>query len=165
MGDDRRVPDDDPFDADDTEGSTRTGVGWMQCAAGAVDASPVGCAGSASGADGGPHGRSHASPAPDGREYRPSMFVTLTLPSYGKVRHGVPVDPDTYDYRRAALDAVLFARLVDRFWDNLRRVAGLQGAVLRRRRSRSSGWPPTSTPRSGARSPAVIKDTAKATYV
>ena len=62
----------------------------------------------------------------DGREYRPSMFVTLTLPSYGKVRHGVPVDPDTYDYRRAALDAVLFARLVDRFWDNLRKVAGFK---------------------------------------
>ena len=62
----------------------------------------------------------------DGREYRPSMFVTLTLPSYGKVRHGVPVDPDTYDYRRAALDAVLFARLVDRFWDTLRKVAGFK---------------------------------------
>ena len=54
------------------------------------------------------------------------MFVTLTLPSYGKIRHGVPVDPDSYDYRRAALDAVLFARLVDRFWDTLRKVAGFK---------------------------------------
>jgi len=25
------------------------------------------------------------------------MFLTLTLPSYGKVRHGALVDPDTYD--------------------------------------------------------------------
>ena len=32
---------------------------------------------------------------PDGKEYRPSMFLTLTLPSYGPVRPGtgVPVDP------------------------------------------------------------------------
>jgi hypothetical protein len=27
--------------------------------------------------------------ASDGREYRPSMFLTLTLPSYGPVRNGV----------------------------------------------------------------------------
>ena len=62
----------------------------------------------------------------DGREYRPSMFVTLTLPSYGKVRDGTPLDPGSYDYRRAALDAVLFARLVDRFFGNLRKVAGFK---------------------------------------
>ncbi|HEY8524744.1 MAG TPA: replication initiator [Acidimicrobiales bacterium] len=63
--------------------------------------------------------------APDGKTYRPSMFLTLTLPSYGRVTaEGVPVDPDRYDYRRAALDAIHFARLVDRFWQNLRRCAG-----------------------------------------
>nr|BFF01629.1 hypothetical protein GCM10020241_33040 [Streptoalloteichus tenebrarius] len=57
--------------------------------------------------------------------YRPSTFVTLTLDSYGKVHpDGTPVDPDTYDYRRAARDAVHFARLVDRFVQNLRRVVG-----------------------------------------
>ena len=61
---------------------------------------------------------------PDGREYRPSMFLTLTLPSYGPVRDGVPVSPGSYDYRRAALDALHFAKLVDRFWQNLRRCAG-----------------------------------------
>ncbi|XVV04032.1 replication initiator [Actinosynnema sp. CA-248983] len=64
-----------------------------------------------------------------GREYagrfRPSMFVTLTLDTYGRVRDdGTPVDPDAYDYRRAARDAVHFASLVDRWWQNLRRVAG-----------------------------------------
>ncbi|MDP9863922.1 MULTISPECIES: replication initiator [Streptosporangium] len=60
----------------------------------------------------------------DGKTYRPSMFVTLTLPSYGRVRGGVPVDPSTYDYRRAARDALHFSKLVDRFVQNLRRVAG-----------------------------------------
>jgi hypothetical protein len=63
--------------------------------------------------------------APSGRAYRPSMFLTLTLPSYGRVhRDGTPVDPDSYDYRRAALDALHFPKLVDRFWQNLRRCAG-----------------------------------------
>jgi hypothetical protein len=65
--------------------------------------------------------------APDGRTYRPSMFLTLTLPSYGRVSaEGVPVDPEGYDYRRAALDALHFPKLVDRFWQNLRRCAGYQ---------------------------------------
>ncbi|MET7327430.1 replication initiator [Nonomuraea sp. NPDC005650] len=60
----------------------------------------------------------------DGKVYRPSLFVTLTLPSYGKVKDGVPVEPDTYDYARAARDALHFSKLVDRFVQNLRRVAG-----------------------------------------
>ncbi|MEU1884206.1 replication initiator [Micromonospora rifamycinica] len=63
--------------------------------------------------------------APDGTEHRPSMWLTLTLDSYGRVLpDGTPVDPDTYDYRRAAWDAVHFPRLLDRFWQNLRRCAG-----------------------------------------
>ena len=37
---------------------------------------------------------------------------------------GTPVDPASYDYRRAARDAVHFAALVDRWWQNLRRVVG-----------------------------------------
>ncbi|MBG0813792.1 replication initiator [Planomonospora sp. ID82291] len=62
----------------------------------------------------------------DGKVYRPSMFITLTLPSYGRIRagQGVPVDPASYDYRRAARDALHFSKLVDRFVQNLRRVAG-----------------------------------------
>ncbi|WP_431897221.1 replication initiator [Nonomuraea sp. bgisy101] len=59
-----------------------------------------------------------------GQVYRPSMFVTLTLPSYGKIRKGAPADPTSYDYRRAARDALHFSKLVDRFVQNLRRVAG-----------------------------------------
>jgi hypothetical protein len=68
-------------------------------------------------------GRSFVDPV-TGATFRPSMFLTLTLPSYGRVRDGVPVDPGSYDYRRAALDALLFPRLLDRFWQNLRRCAG-----------------------------------------
>uniref|UniRef100_UPI0038995694 replication initiator n=1 Tax=Actinomadura luzonensis TaxID=2805427 RepID=UPI0038995694 len=60
----------------------------------------------------------------EGKVYQPSMFVTVTLPSYGKVRNGVPVDADGYDYRRAARDALHFSKLVDRFVQNVRRVAG-----------------------------------------
>ncbi|MEU4550373.1 replication initiator [Nonomuraea dietziae] len=60
----------------------------------------------------------------DGKVYRPSLFVTLTLPSYGKVMNGAPVDPDAYDYARAARDALHFSKLIDRFVQNLRRVAG-----------------------------------------
>jgi hypothetical protein len=63
--------------------------------------------------------------APDGKTYRPSMFLTLTLDTYGKVRDdGTPVRPDTYDYRRAARDAIHFPALVDRFIKNLRRYVG-----------------------------------------
>ena len=37
--------------------------------------------------------------APDGKTFRPSLFVTLTCPSYGRVgEDGAPADPDTYDY-------------------------------------------------------------------
>jgi hypothetical protein len=87
--------------------------------------------------------------APDGTTHQPSMWLTLTLDSYGPV-HGIrkasngrpipcackrthaeddrtigtPVDPATYDYRRAAWDAVHFPRLLDRFWQNLRRAEG-----------------------------------------
>ena len=61
-----------------------------------------------------------------GATFRPSMFITLTLPSYGRIvpGAGVPADPTRYDYRRAALDALFFSRLVDRWWQNLRRCAG-----------------------------------------
>jgi hypothetical protein len=63
--------------------------------------------------------------APDGKTFRPSLFVTLTCPSYGRVgEDGVPADPDTYDYQQAARDALHFAALFDRFIQNLRRFVG-----------------------------------------
>jgi hypothetical protein len=60
-----------------------------------------------------------------GKTYRPSMFLTLTCDSYGPVRDdGTPADPASYDYTRAAQDAVHFAALLDRFIQNLRRFLG-----------------------------------------
>jgi hypothetical protein len=90
------------------------------------------------------------------------MLVTLTLDSHGPVhqhirrgayvlpcecgtRHaqrddvlGTPIDPASYDYRRAALDSIHFARVLDRWWQNVRRAAGWNvqyaGAVELQRR-------------------------------
>ncbi len=63
--------------------------------------------------------------APDGTRYRPSMFLTLTCDSYGRVRDdGTPADPGSYDYQRAARDAIHFAALFDRLIQNLRRYLG-----------------------------------------
>jgi hypothetical protein len=57
--------------------------------------------------------------------YRPSTFLTLTLDSYGRVdSDGAAVDPDHYDYRGAARDAIHFPALLDRFWQNTRRCVG-----------------------------------------
>lgn len=48
------------------------------------------------------------------------------------------MDPTTYDYRRAALDSIHFARILDRWWQNVRRAAGWNvqyaGAVELQRR-------------------------------
>ncbi len=63
--------------------------------------------------------------ATDGNTFRPSLFVTLTCPGYGKVNSdGTPADPGSYDYTRAARDALHFAALFDRFIQNLRRFLG-----------------------------------------
>ena len=62
---------------------------------------------------------------PDGRVLRPSMALTLTLGSYGRVlSDGTPADPASYDYRAAARDAIHFPKIVDRFWQNMRRAVG-----------------------------------------
>jgi hypothetical protein len=63
--------------------------------------------------------------APDGKTFRPSLFVTLTCPSYGRIgEDGAPADPASYDYDQAARDALVFAALFDRFIQNLRRYVG-----------------------------------------
>jgi len=63
--------------------------------------------------------------APDGKTFRPSLFLTLTCPSYGRVdQDGTPLDAGTYDYDRAARDTLAFASLFDRFIQNLRRYLG-----------------------------------------
>lgn len=68
-------------------------------------------------------------------KYRPSTFFTLTLPSYGQINQvpgkdgklvtdGSPRDPESYDYTQAARDIVHFAKLFDRWVQNLRRAVG-----------------------------------------
>jgi hypothetical protein len=76
---------------------------------------------------------------PGGKSYRPSMFLTVTCDSYGKVRDdGTPIDASSYDYQRTARDALHFSALTDRFIQNLRRVLGYDaqyfGAVEPQRR-------------------------------
>lgn len=77
--------------------------------------------------------------SPDGQVFRPSLFVTVTLDSYGRVlADGSPINPADYDYKRAAKDAIHFSKAIDRLVQNLRRVAGFQvqyfGAVEPQRR-------------------------------
>ncbi len=113
--------------------------------------------------------------APDGTTYRPSMFVTLTLGSYGKIiagrkgSHvsgaGAPLHPATYDYRRAAVEALFFPRLFDRWIQNLRRCAGVKvqyfGAIEPQRRLA----PHIHLAMRGAIPRAVIRTVTRATYL
>src|ERR1022692_1069695 len=63
--------------------------------------------------------------SPDGKKFRPSIFLPLPCDSFGKVTaDGPPADPESYDYQRAARDALHFAALFDRFIQNLRRFLG-----------------------------------------
>ncbi len=58
-------------------------------------------------------------------KYRPSTFLTVTLGSYGPVdSDGAAINPDRYDYRSAARDAVHFPKVLDRLVQNTRRCVG-----------------------------------------
>ena len=104
---------------------------------------------------------------PDGKEYRPCMFLTLTLPSYGPIRTGtgIPVDPESYDYRRAALDALHFPKLVDRFWQNLRRCAGYRVQYFAALEPQARLAPHLHAAMRGVIPRAVLKQVIEATYV
>ncbi|MEV6265860.1 replication initiator [Kribbella sp. NPDC051936] len=103
--------------------------------------------------------------APNGRTYRPSMFLTLTLPSYGKVGpDGTPRDPELYDYHRAAMDALHFPKLVDRFWQNLRRCAGYKVQYFATVEAQHRLAPHLHAAVRGVIPRQVVKDVAAATY-
>ncbi|MEJ2871784.1 replication initiator [Actinomycetospora sp. OC33-EN08] len=103
--------------------------------------------------------------APNGRTYRPSTFVTLTLPSYGPVRgDGAPRDPERYDYRRAARDALHFGKLVDRFWQNLRRAAGWNVQYFAAVEPQRRGAPHLHAAIRGTLPRTLIREVAAATY-
>ncbi len=104
-----------------------------------------------------------------GREFagrfRPSMFVTLTCDSYGRVREdGTPVDSNSYDYRQAARDAVHFASLVDRWWQNLRRVVGWEVQYFATVEPQKRGAPHLHTALRGSIPHEVIRQVTAATY-
>ena len=121
--------------------------------AGALDPATPGRARSAPGAGRGPHGRPgvHCS----GRQDLPALDVRHPHPAVLRAgdAEGVPVNPARYDYRRAALDALHFPKLVDRFWQNLRAAPATRSSTSPPS-SRSGAWPRTCTPRSGGPSPA-----------
>ncbi len=98
-------------------------------------------------------------------KFRPSMFVTLTCDTYGRVRpDGSPVDPASYDYRRAARDAVHFAALVDRWWQNLRRVVGWDVQYFATVEPQKRAAPHLHTALRGAISHDTIRLVTEATY-
>ncbi|MFB8007534.1 replication initiator [Nocardia sp. NPDC056000] len=116
-----------------------------------------------------------------GREYagafRPSMMVTFTMPSYGRVHRGgavdrkgrscgdgSPVDPKSYDYARAARDVVHFAALVDRLMQNLRRVVGWNVQYYAVVEPQRRGAPHVHVLIRGTIPREVIKQVAAATY-
>jgi len=101
-----------------------------------------------------------------GRTFQPSMFVTLTLGSYGRVvpGRGVPVNPRTYDYRRAALDALHFPKVVDRWVQNLRRCAGYKVQYFAAVEPQKRLAPHLHAALRGAIPRATIRAVTKATY-
>ena len=104
--------------------------------------------------------------APNGNVYRPSMFLTLTLPSYGLVGStGAALNPYQYDYRRAALDALHFGKLVDRFWQNLRRCAGFKVQYFATVEPQRRLAPHLHAALRGAIPRATLKKVIEATYV
>ncbi|WP_254189950.1 helitron helicase-like domain-containing protein [Nocardia noduli] len=111
-------------------------------------------------------------------KYRPSMFITLTLPSYGRIHRdgagvdekgrpvsdGAPVDPQSYDYRRAARDVIHFAALFDRFIQNYRRASGRDVQYFATVEPQRRGAPHIHIGVRGTDPHALIKEIAAATY-
>ncbi|WP_280407765.1 replication initiator [Nocardia brasiliensis] len=106
-----------------------------------------------------------------------SMFVTLTMPGYGKIRRdgatdangqecsdGSPVDFDSYDYSRGARDIVFFSKLVDRWIQNLRRAVGYEVQYFATVEPQRRGAPHLHILIRGAISRELLKLVTAATY-
>ena len=80
--------------------------------------------------------------APDGKTFRPSMFVTLTCPSYGRVDHrGVPVDPARLRLRPGRAGRADLRRAVRPVHPEPAPLPRPRRAVLRRRRTPAQAGP------------------------
>ncbi|MEV6095242.1 replication initiator [Nocardia sp. NPDC051981] len=99
-------------------------------------------------------------------KYTPSMMITLTLDSYGKVHRddGSPIDARDYDYSRAAWDAIAFSRLFSRFIDNLRRAVGWDVQYFASVEPQRRGAPHVHVAIRGAIPHKIIRQVAAATY-
>ncbi|WP_280386831.1 replication initiator [Nocardia wallacei] len=98
-------------------------------------------------------------------KFRPSMFLTLTLPSYGKVNpDGSPVNPDTYDYRQAARDIIHGPAVFDRFMQNYRRAVGYDVQYFATVEPQKRGAPHWHLAARGAGERALIRQVVDATY-
>ncbi|MQY24603.1 replication initiator [Nocardia aurantia] len=99
-------------------------------------------------------------------KYLPSMMITLTLDSYGHVHSsdGTPVDPDSYDYRRAAWDAVWISRLFSRWVQNLRRAVGWNVQYFASVEPQRRGAPHIHVAIRGAIPHRIIRQVTAATY-
>nr|WP_246186783.1 replication initiator [Microlunatus speluncae] len=120
--------------------------------------------------------------SPNGNSYRPSMFFTVTLDSYGPVHSehgrcrcgqphrsgspivGTPLFPHRYDYRRAALDALHFGKLADRLWKNLRRVAGFEMQYFATVEPQRRAAPHLHVATRGAMTAGLLRQLVAATY-
>jgi len=76
----------------------------------------------------------------------------------------LPVDPDRYDYRAAALDAMHFAKLVDRWVQNLRRGAGFKVQYFAAIEPQRRLAPHVHVAMRGAIERQVIRQVTKGTY-
>ncbi|MFI7001571.1 replication initiator [Nocardia sp. NPDC050175] len=106
-----------------------------------------------------------------------SMFVTLTMDSYGKIHadgavndkgqpcsDGSPVDPEHYNYPRAARDIVFFSKLVDRWIQNLRRCVGYDVQYFATVEPQRRGAPHLHILIRGVVSREILKQVTAATY-
>ncbi|MFF3575021.1 replication initiator [Nocardia jiangxiensis] len=94
-----------------------------------------------------------------------SMFVTLTMPSYGAVfGDGAARNPEKYDYRAAAWDAIVCARLFSRWIQNLRRAVGWNVQYFAVVEPQKRGAPHLHIALRGHLSRAVLHQVNEATY-
>ncbi|WP_280268697.1 replication initiator [Nocardia wallacei] len=110
-------------------------------------------------------------------KHQPSMFVTLTMPSYGRINQdgattdqgepcsdGSPVNPGGYDYAGQARDIVFFSKLVDRWIQNLRRSIGWDAQYFATVEPQKRGAPHLHILIRGAISRDILKQVTAATY-
>ena len=91
--------------------------------------------------------------------------LDLAVVRADRARTGTPASPSSYDYRWAALDALHFPKLIDRFWQNLRRSAGYRVQYFAALEPQKRLAPHLHAAIRGAIPKATLRQVIKATYV